>query len=149
MLRFRSQTLLRRIVMGLALVLTLSLGASAATGDPPCGPPGNPCSESAQYVVTDALPSAVAGRTSPSQQHVIGARMPTAGPLTYEDLKLLEARAWGLLTTNKEFRQDIAADSETGSDSLTASHVESGRPRLVARVFAGSGLACRALYQFA
>jgi hypothetical protein len=112
MLRFRSQTLLHRIAMVLALVLTLSVGASAATGNPPCGPPGNPCSESAQYVVTDALPSAVSGWTGSSQHEIIGARMPTAGPLTYEDLRLLEKSAWNLLTRNREFRRDISPHNE-------------------------------------
>jgi len=63
-------------------------------------------------VVTDALPSAVAGRTSSSQHHIIGARMPPAGPLSYQDLRLLEARAWELLSTNKEFRRDISPHNE-------------------------------------
>jgi hypothetical protein len=80
MLRFKSQTLLHDIVMGLALALTLSLSASTATGAPLPDPgPGHARFQADQYVVTAALPSAVSGRTNSSQHQIIGARVPTAG----------------------------------------------------------------------
>jgi hypothetical protein len=59
-------------------------------------------------MVTDALPSAVSGWTGSSQHQIIGARMPTAGPLIYQDLKMVEDKARTLLSTNKQFRQDIS-----------------------------------------
>ncbi len=105
MLRIKTQTWLYAIVAGLALAVALAL-TSRAQIDPPCGPPGNPCTASGNFMVTDALYGAAVEPTGSGQ--LIGARLPTAGPLTYVELKQVEAEARRLLTTNKGFRQDLS-----------------------------------------
>jgi len=98
--------------MGLALVSTLSLSASTATGAAPPDPGPGLRFQAGPYMVTDALPSAVSGWTGSSQHQIIGARLPTAGPLIYQDLKMVEDKARTLLSTNKQFREDISPHNE-------------------------------------
>jgi hypothetical protein len=82
------------------------------------------------FVVTDALPGAVyteGGLASSPQHQIIADRIPTAGPLSYEDLKKIESEARNLLTVNKQFRQDISPYHEKDSfDDLVRGFDASG-----------------------
>jgi hypothetical protein len=59
-------------------------------------------------MVTDALPGAVSGWTGSSQHEIIGARMPTAGPLIYAELKMVEDEARAKLKRGLEVRQVLS-----------------------------------------
>jgi hypothetical protein len=112
MLRINARTWLCGILMGLALVLLLALNAGATA---PHGEGDSPRASLNRFVVTDALPGAVyaqGGLTSSPQHQIVGARMPTAGPLSYEDLKRVEAKARELLTRNKAIRESISPHND-------------------------------------
>lgn len=107
MLHIRSQTWLYAIVMGLALAVALVLTGQAQTA-PPCGPPGNPCTAAGNFMVTDVLNGSGMGYTVYGNQELTGARQPTAGPLSYQDLKLVEAEARRLLEDGLAVREAVS-----------------------------------------
>jgi hypothetical protein len=106
MLRTNARNWRTGILVGLCLALALSTNAGAAPrqGGSAAAPPS--------LIVTDALPGAIAGQTSSAEYQIVGAAAPTAGPLTYTDLRLVEGHARDLLTRNREFRHDISPHNE-------------------------------------
>jgi hypothetical protein len=125
--RFGKQTWLVSIligmVVGLAFLFRVSLGASIQSCEPP--QPGDPCAESPNFQLSGASILPVAGYGVSAAGSVDYPQLPVDGPLTFVDLKSLEQQAFALLADHKSFRQAISPYQEAqGFEDLVRSFDE-------------------------
>ncbi|MBN2548092.1 MAG: hypothetical protein JXB15_02955, partial [Anaerolineales bacterium] len=116
---------LRAAVFVLLAALALTLKGNAASYRSYCEPgPGDPCSISGQYVLTHALSGSITEVTSSTQHEILGAKLATNGPLSYQDMKLAESEAYRLLSQNKAFRAAISPHQEAVQFDALVQHFD-------------------------